>query len=148
LWMVRIAEGEHPKIIREGDYFTESGEYSVGAQASETMLNSIMYKMSYYRFGELRIGYNQPAGFDRTRGYVIGRKDISLEYLEEAYTTENWLVRIYKVVHPNNRPNIKYQDRQVKSKKSPSLPKKNKATKKGVLNSNPTVVKGKKPSAA
>lgn len=55
LWMVRIAEGEHPKIIREGDYFTESGEYSVGAQASETMLNSIMYKMSYYRFADLRV---------------------------------------------------------------------------------------------
>ncbi|KAI1721475.1 oligosaccharyl transferase STT3 subunit domain-containing protein [Ditylenchus destructor] len=148
LWMVRIAEGEHPKIIREGDYFTESGEYSVGAQASETMLNSIMYKMSYYRFGELRIGYNQPAGFDRTRGYVIGRKDISLEYLEEAYTTENWLVRIYKVVHPHNRPNIKYQDRQVKTKKSPSLPKKTKTSKKGVLNSSPTITKGKKPQAA
>lgn len=131
LWMVRIAEGEHPKIIREGDYFTESGEYSVGAQASRTMLDSIMYKMSYYRFGELRIGYNQPPGFDRTRGYPIGRKDFSLEKLEEAYTTENWLVRIYKVVEPPNRPSIKYKDRQIKGKKFVS--KKTKSNKKGTV---------------
>uniref|UniRef100_A0A914EFL4 dolichyl-diphosphooligosaccharide--protein glycotransferase n=1 Tax=Acrobeloides nanus TaxID=290746 RepID=A0A914EFL4_9BILA len=145
LWMVRIAEGEHPKIIREGDYFTESGEYSVGAQASETMLNSIMYKMSYFRFGDLRMGYNQPGGFDRTRGYVIGRKDVTLEYLEEAYTTENWLVRIYKVAHDVNRPSVKYQSRQVKTKKSPSISKKGKS-KKGILKSKPTIVKGKKPA--
>uniref|UniRef100_A0A1I8BXU8 dolichyl-diphosphooligosaccharide--protein glycotransferase n=1 Tax=Meloidogyne hapla TaxID=6305 RepID=A0A1I8BXU8_MELHA len=117
--------------IREGDYFTESGEYSVGAQASRTMLDSIMYKMSYYRFGELRIGYNQPPGFDRTRGYPIGRKDFSLEKLEEAYTTENWLVRIYKVVEPPNRPSIKYKDRQIKGKKFVS--KKTKSNKKGTV---------------
>uniref|UniRef100_A0A914HBG2 dolichyl-diphosphooligosaccharide--protein glycotransferase n=1 Tax=Globodera rostochiensis TaxID=31243 RepID=A0A914HBG2_GLORO len=131
LWMVRIAEGEHPKIIRETDYFTESGEYSVGAQASKTMLNSLMYKMSYYRFGELRIGYNQPTGFDRTRGYAIGRKDFGLEYLEEAYTTESWLVRIYRVVKPANRRAIKYKDRQVKGRRGSA--KKTKVGRKGVL---------------
>jgi len=27
----------------------------------------------------------------------VGKKDIELKYLEEAYTTERWLVRIYKV---------------------------------------------------
>ncbi|VDK60174.1 unnamed protein product, partial [Gongylonema pulchrum] len=57
LWMVRIAEGEHPKDIREANYFTEGGDYSVGAQASETMLNCMMYKISYYRFGEIRVGF-------------------------------------------------------------------------------------------
>ncbi|PAV89310.1 hypothetical protein WR25_05725 [Diploscapter pachys] len=115
LWMVRIAEGEHPKEIREVNYFTESGEYSVGAQASETMLNCLMYKMSYYRFGETRFGYNQQGGFDRTRGYVIGKKDITLEYIEEAYTTENWLVRIYKLKDLPNRPAIKTNKRQIPS---------------------------------
>lgn len=103
------------------------------------MLNSIMYKMSYYRFGELRVssfytfihilynsyidlfvfkvGYNQPSGFDRTRGYPIGQKDFTLEKLEEAYTTENWLVRIYKVLKPPNRPVVKYKDRMVKGQR-------------------------------
>ncbi|PIO70336.1 oligosaccharyl transferase STT3 subunit [Teladorsagia circumcincta] len=112
LWMVRIAEGEHPKEIKEANYFTESGEYSVGAQASETMLNCLMYKMSYYRFADVKMGYNQE-GFDRTRGYVIGKKDITLEYIEEAFTSENWLVRIYKVKHPENRPVIKRNERQI-----------------------------------
>ncbi|KAF7632801.1 hypothetical protein Mgra_00007790 [Meloidogyne graminicola] len=141
LWMVRIAEGEHPKIIREADYFTESGEYSVGAQASRTMLDSIMYKMSYYRFGELRIGYNQPPGFDRTRGYPIGRKDFTLEKLEEAYTTENWLVRIYKVVEPANRPSIKYKDRKIKGKRFVS--KKTKSNKKGTIRASPKISQSK-----
>ncbi|KAF1624726.1 UNVERIFIED_CONTAM: Dolichyl-diphosphooligosaccharide--protein glycosyltransferase subunit stt-3, partial [Eudyptes robustus] len=45
LWMVRIAEGEHPKIIKESDYFTESGEYSVGPNAPKAMTDSIMYRM-------------------------------------------------------------------------------------------------------
>lgn len=38
--------------------------------------------------------------------------------MEEAYTTENWLVRIYKVVKPANRPAIKYKDRQVKARRT------------------------------
>lgn len=65
----------------------------------------------------MQIGYNQPTGYDRTRGYAIGRKEFSLERLEEAYTTENWLVRIYKVVKPPNRTAIKYKDRQVKGRR-------------------------------
>ncbi|CAI4232497.1 unnamed protein product [Auanema sp. JU1783] len=138
LWMVRIAEGEHPKEIREANYFTESGEYSVGAQASETMLNCLMYKMSYYRFGETRVGYNQAGGFDRTRGYVIGKKDVTLEYIEEAYTTENWLVRIYKVKDLPNRPSLKANEKKMRvGKKSASKGK----NKKGVLRNKPTIVK-------
>lgn len=41
--------------------------------------------------------------YDRARGVEIGNKDIKLEYLEEAFTTSNWIVRIYKVKPPNNR---------------------------------------------
>lgn len=55
-----------------------------------------MYKLSYYRFGELKLDYRSAAGYDRTRNTVIGNKDFSLTYLEEAYTTEHWLVRIYR----------------------------------------------------
>ena len=49
LWMVRIAQGVWPDEIQEPNYFTPSGEYRVDAQASQTMKNSLMYKMSYYR---------------------------------------------------------------------------------------------------
>jgi dolichyl-diphosphooligosaccharide---protein glycosyltransferase len=41
--------------------------------------------------------------YDRARGVEIGNKDIKLEYLEEAFTTSNWIVRIYKVKPPKNR---------------------------------------------
>lgn len=143
LWMVRIAEGEHPKEIREANYFTESGDYSVGAQASETMLNCMMYKISYYRFGEIKMGYQQEKGFDRTRGYVIGRKDIMLEHLEEAYTTENWLVRIYKVLKQKNRKPIERKNRR-KPPRPSSYTRKDKP-KKGVVRGRPTVVKGHQP---
>ncbi|KAJ1372938.1 oligosaccharyl transferase stt3 subunit [Parelaphostrongylus tenuis] len=140
LWMVRIAEGEHPKEIKETNYFTESGEYSVGSAASETMLNCLMYKMSYYRFAELRLGYNQE-GFDRTRGYVIGKKDITLEYIEEAYTSENWLVRIYKVKHPENRPVIKKNERLIRI---PDTKFTKGSNKRGILRNPPVVKKGTK----
>jgi len=56
-----------------------------------------------------------PAGFDRTRNAVIGNKDFDLTYLEEAYTSEHWLVRIYRVKKPDefNRPSLKPQKRML-----------------------------------
>jgi dolichyl-diphosphooligosaccharide--protein glycosyltransferase len=39
----------------------------------------------------------KPPGYDRVRSAEIGNKDFELDVLEEAYTTEHWLVRIYKV---------------------------------------------------
>ncbi|GLV42191.1 Catalytic subunit 3B of the oligosaccharyltransferase complex [Carabus blaptoides fortunei] len=146
LWMVRIAEGEHPKDIRESDYFTEHGEFRVDAEGSPTLLNSLMYKLSYYRFGELKLDYRSPAGFDRTRNVVIGNKDFTLTYLEEAYTTEHWLVRIYRVKKPEefNRPRIPVSERIVKSSQS-FISKKNSRRKKGTIKNKPVVVKGKRP---
>lgn len=57
LWMVRIAEGEHPKDIRESDFFTERGEFRVDAEGAPALLNCLMYKLSYYRFGDLKLDY-------------------------------------------------------------------------------------------
>lgn len=96
LWMVRIAEGEHPQDIRESDYFSEKGEFRVDSEGSPTLFNSLMYKLCYYRFGEVKIDYRSPFGYDRTRNAEIGNKNFQLTYLEEAYTTEHWLVRIYR----------------------------------------------------
>jgi dolichyl-diphosphooligosaccharide--protein glycosyltransferase len=61
------------------------------------MLNSLMYQLCYYRFGEMYTRHGEPAGYDTVRSAVIGKKDIKLTYFEEAFTTERWLVRIYKV---------------------------------------------------
>merc|ERR1740128_1242072 len=143
LWMVRIAEGEHPQDIKEADYFTERGEFRVDAEGSPTLLNCLMYKLSYYRFGELKMDYRSPAGYDRTRNAVIGHKDFDLTYLEEAYTSEHWLVRIYRVKKPDefNRPRIDPDDREIVRKKS-FVSKKNSKRKRGLIKSRPVVVKG------
>ncbi|CAL5070726.1 unnamed protein product [Urochloa decumbens] len=101
LWMVRIGGGVFP-VIKEPDYLV-NGEYRVDKGAAPKMLNCLMYKLCYYRFGELTTEYGKPPGYDRVRGVEIGNKDIKLEYLEEAYTTSNWIVRIYKVKPPKNR---------------------------------------------
>jgi len=145
LWMVRIAEGEHPQDIKESDYFTERGEFRVDSEGSPTLLNCLMYKLSYYRFGELKMDYRSPSGYDRTRNAVIGHKDFDLTYLEEAYTSEHWLVRIYRVKKPDefNRPRIEPEDREIPKKKS-FVSKKNSKRKRGVIKSRPTVVKGQR----
>jgi hypothetical protein len=52
--MVRIGgsteKGEH---IKEWDYYTPSGEFRVDSEGSPTLLNCLMYKMCYYRFGQV-----------------------------------------------------------------------------------------------
>lgn len=45
----------------------------------------------------LTFSAERPPGYDRVRNAEIGNKDFELDVLEEAYTTEHWLVRIYKV---------------------------------------------------
>jgi len=104
LWMVRIGgstdRGAH---IKEKDYYTSSGEFRIDAQGSATMLNSLMYKMCYYRFGQVYTERSRPPGWDRVRNAEIGNKNFELDVLEEAYTTEHWIVRIYKVKDLPNR---------------------------------------------
>lgn len=99
LWMIRIAEGVWPDKIKEQNYFTPSGEYRVDDQASPAMRNSLMYKMSYYRFNEL-FGGQQP--FDRVRQQRLPAQSPELSVLTEAFTSENWIVRIYKVKDLDN----------------------------------------------
>ncbi|KAF7493609.1 Dolichyl-diphosphooligosaccharide--protein glycosyltransferase subunit STT3A [Sarcoptes scabiei] len=104
LWMVRIGgstdRGHH---IKETDYYTQSGEFRVDKEGSQKLLNCLMYKMSYFRFGLVFTEGGKPPGYDRVRGAEIGNKDFELTTLEEAYTTEHWLVRIYKVKKMPNR---------------------------------------------
>jgi len=57
-----------------------------------------MYKMSYHNYNELFGGQGQ----DRVRGARLPSGEIKLSTLDEAYTTENWIVRIYKVKDLDN----------------------------------------------
>ncbi|TPX48246.1 hypothetical protein SeMB42_g00700 [Synchytrium endobioticum] len=99
LWMVRIAEGVWPDKVKERSFFTDRGEYRVDDGATPTMRNSLMYKMSYYRFAEL---FPPGRAHDRVRGTSIQTKPVKLHVLEEAYSTENFIVRIYAVKPPDN----------------------------------------------
>lgn len=94
LWMVRIAEGIWPDEVQEKNFFTSRGEYRVDDHATKTMKNSLMYKMSYYNFVELFGGQ----ATDRVRNQrLLEASSPKLDVLEEAFTSENWIVRIYKV---------------------------------------------------
>lgn len=99
LWIIRITSGYYPRTKEEN--FLKNG-YRVDAGASETMLNCMMYSFCYYRFDETRSQRSQGGGYDLVRGAMIGRKNIKMRHFKEAYTTENWIVRIYSV---NDYPN-------------------------------------------
>ncbi|KAI0332725.1 oligosaccharyl transferase STT3 subunit [Cubamyces sp. BRFM 1775] len=94
LWMVRIAQGVWPDEIQEPNYFTQKGEYRIDDAAPPAMKDSLMYKMSYYRFADL-FGGNQ--AIDRVRGQQVPKTGPTLDHLDEAFTSENWIVRIYQV---------------------------------------------------
>jgi len=141
LWMVRIAEGEHPNDIRESKYFTQNGEFRVDAKGSETLLNSLMYKMCYYRFGKVQTDFRHPPGYDRTRNVEIGNKNIKFEHLEEAFTSEHWLVRIYRVKKPANRDRLG-RKMVAKKYKSKYISKKTSKRRRGSIRNKPITKKG------
>ncbi|KAI9843247.1 MAG: oligosaccharyl transferase stt3 subunit [Sclerophora amabilis] len=99
LWMVRIAEGVWPDEVKERDFFTARGQYRVDDEATPTMRNSLMYKMSYYNFNSLFPGGQAQ---DRVRGSKLPSEGPQLSTLEEAFTSENWIIRIYKVKDLDN----------------------------------------------
>ncbi|ODV71883.1 dolichyl-diphosphooligosaccharide--protein glycosyltransferase subunit STT3 [Cyberlindnera jadinii NRRL Y-1542] len=100
LWMIRIAQGIWPDEVKERSFFTERGEYKVGREATQTMKDSLLYKMSYHRFVDVHMRSGRPA-VDRVRSQVISEEP-ELNVVEEAFTSENWLVRIYKVKDLDN----------------------------------------------
>jgi len=96
--MVRIAQGVWPDEIQEPRYFTPQGDYRVDDQASLTMKNSLMYKMSYYRYVGGRFSIEGSANCDiiacsfadlfgggpaqdRVRGQVIPNPGPTLDFL-------------------------------------------------------------------
>ncbi|XP_038879419.1 dolichyl-diphosphooligosaccharide--protein glycosyltransferase subunit STT3A isoform X1 [Benincasa hispida] len=121
LWMVRIGGGVFPHI-KEPDYLRD-GQYRIDSQATPTMLNCLMYKLSYYRFVE-----TDGKGFDRVRQTEIGKKYFKLSHFEEVFTTHHWMVRIYKLKPPKNR--MRGKTKKLKTKSSSTTSSKRKGTKK------------------
>jgi dolichyl-diphosphooligosaccharide--protein glycosyltransferase len=63
------------------------------------LLTRYRYKMSYYNYNSLF-----PAGQaqDRVRGARLPAQGPELSTIEEAFTSENWIIRIYKVKDLDN----------------------------------------------
>ncbi|ODV85135.1 glycosyltransferase family 66 protein [[Candida] arabinofermentans NRRL YB-2248] len=133
LWMVRISEGIWPEDVNERSYFTDKGEYRIDDMATSTMKESLMYKMSYYKFAD---AYGTSDPIDRVRQQRMSSKyahSITLDTLEEAFTSENWIVRIYKLkdldnfgrdlisIGENERKNLSKRNKRMISRKKPNL---------------------------
>ena len=98
LWPVRIGSGVFPNDMpHERDFYSSSGNFDIGPHGAPALLNCVAYKLCYYRFGQMHTEYGKPAGYDRARGKEVGRKNIELTTMEEAFTSEHWIVRIFKV---------------------------------------------------
>ncbi len=98
LWPVRIGSGVFPNDMpHERDFYSASGNFDIGPNGAAPLLNCVAYKLCYYRFGQMHTEYGKPAGYDRARGKEVGRKNIELTTMEEAFTSEHWIVRIFKV---------------------------------------------------
>lgn len=70
--MVRIGGStDRGKHIKENDYYTPSGEFRVDQEGSSTLLNCLMYKMSYYKFGSV---YTEGGTYNELQA----RNDLSL----------------------------------------------------------------------
>ena len=54
MWMVRIGGStEKGKHIKDADYYTQQGEFRVDKEGAPKLLNCLMYKLSYYKFGQV-----------------------------------------------------------------------------------------------
>jgi hypothetical protein len=102
-WMERIGGGVFPnEVPKERDFVGRDGQLRVDKDAGPAMLNCLMYKLSYHRFGEVSMGWNYPKGLDRARNQEIANKNVTLSYFEEVFTSEHWIVRIYKIKKGND----------------------------------------------
>lgn len=97
LWMIRIAAGVFPDEIREKDYMNPSGAFSIDAAAPARLRESLLYKMIYRGMSEL----GGPKITDNVRGTPIGDPNPKLSVLEEVFTSERFLVRVYRVKSPD-----------------------------------------------
>ncbi len=83
------------------------------------------YRLSYNRFADL--GGGQGALTDRVRNQQIPPLP-PLDYLEEAFTSENWIVRLYKVKErplvDQDHPTVNAFKRGEKTKLVKHVPKK------------------------
>ncbi|GLE10932.1 hypothetical protein PINS_up023204 [Pythium insidiosum] len=104
-WIIRIAQGVFPDAVLESEFMVNNQYVFETRNATSAMTSSLLYKMCYHQFlsdavanetsvedGASYVGINDPK-----RSTKIDARGISFKHLEEAFTTESWFVRIYRV---------------------------------------------------
>lgn len=98
MWPIRIGSGVFPNDMpSEQDFYNSIGRYDIGVDGAPALHNSVAYKLCYYRYSELQTAHGKGGGYDNARHTVVGVKNIKLTTLQEEFTSENWVVRIYSV---------------------------------------------------
>ena len=97
LWMVRIASGVYPKDLKESEFMNSQGTFSIDSSAPTKLKNTILYKTIYH--GMSNLGGTEM--IDNVRRTTIGDPNPKLSVLEEVFSSERYIVRIYKVKNPD-----------------------------------------------
>lgn len=86
LWMVRIGGStEKGRHIKEHDYYTPAGEFRIDRGGSQVLLNCLMYKMCYYRFGSV---YTEQGKYLTTHPSLSNAKLDCIMYVSLVESTE------------------------------------------------------------
>lgn len=68
---MKIAANAYPGQIDEGAYY-KNGRFGVDKDSlSDTFANSLLFKLAYYRFGELKLYSDYPPGVDFARRQLV-----------------------------------------------------------------------------
>ncbi|KAG7395524.1 oligosaccharyl transferase stt3 subunit [Phytophthora boehmeriae] len=102
-WIVKISEGVFPDAVIESE-FQVNGRYIFHENATLAMTESVMYKLSYFEFNNVESFSSQEGekpvlGWDMNRRFKVPARDIELRHFEHMFTSDAWMVRIYRVKH-------------------------------------------------
>jgi dolichyl-diphosphooligosaccharide--protein glycosyltransferase len=98
LWMPRIAHQTFTNISGEM-YTLPSNSHIVGEKMAPNMTSATIYKFWYNNFARFQLRESLPRGHDLSRRTMVqGIDTIKLTHFQEAFSTKNWIMRIYRVL--------------------------------------------------
>ena len=107
LWFPRIGSSWNPRL-KEQDYVGRNGYQFVQSEASDTLKNSLAYRMCYHDFATVDSG--RGPGYDHARGVHIGTDPLNMKYFSQAFSSNQWSLRIYKVKQTESLDAIAYDN--------------------------------------
>jgi dolichyl-diphosphooligosaccharide--protein glycosyltransferase len=97
LWMPKIANQTFTNI--SGDMYISGANEAVAApHMTHNMTLSMMFRFCYHNFRRFQFHPTVSIGTDLARRTPVPNLDIKLVNFQEAFTTKNWIIRIYRVL--------------------------------------------------